>query len=81
MKIKYIQFYQGVKFHNGKGNVVRTHIRMDDSAEVQAELMPNLGVRVTSSHDDVIISFNNVAYMQLEKEEAKVKKEAKPKAG
>ena len=74
MKITRIKFYQAVNIYNGAKFQLVTHINLDNP-EVSGirgiEILDNVGVKVLTSGDSTIITFNNVAFMSGPEPKAK----------
>jgi len=72
VKINRVKFYQAVSIFNGQKFQLVTHLNMDNpeiSGKLSLELLAGTGLLVHTDGDSTLITLNNVAYLNYEKEE------------
>lgn len=82
MKIRAVKFYQAISICTEDGYRVITHLskdRNDIKGGFEIEMLEGIGIKVDTPRDSVIITFNNLASIQLYKEAEEVKKVASAK--
>jgi len=85
MKVQSAKFYQAVSIFDGERYKTVTHVNLTATSsasiagKMQLSIEPNVGLLVETEFGATVITFNNIAFMTLEKEAKQEKSKAAPK--